>query len=49
MLINGGQFQDELANLLMEANHPLLGSSANISGTGMGIIGLPCYFRDANG
>lgn len=34
MLINGGAFQDELADLMMEAKLPLLGSSANISGTG---------------
>ncbi|EXJ69245.1 uncharacterized protein A1O5_07281 [Cladophialophora psammophila CBS 110553] len=34
MLINGGALQDELANLMREAKLPLLGSSANISGTG---------------
>ncbi|KAJ9610478.1 hypothetical protein H2200_005255 [Cladophialophora chaetospira] len=34
MLINGGAFQDELVNLTMKAKIPLLGSSANISGTG---------------
>ena len=35
MLINGGAIQDELTNLMMEAQLPLLGSSANISGTGI--------------
>jgi tRNA A37 threonylcarbamoyladenosine synthetase subunit TsaC/SUA5/YrdC len=35
MLINGGALQDELTKLMMEANLPLLGSSANLSGTGM--------------
>jgi len=34
MLINGGALQDELTRLMMEANLPLLGSSANLSGTG---------------
>ncbi len=35
MLINGGALQDEVTNLMMEAKLPFLGSSANISGTGM--------------
>ncbi|KIW10570.1 hypothetical protein PV08_11534 [Exophiala spinifera] len=34
MLINAGSLQDEIANLMMEAKLPLLGSSANLSGTG---------------
>ncbi|KAJ9615860.1 hypothetical protein H2200_001937 [Cladophialophora chaetospira] len=34
MLINGGSLQDELTKLMREANLPLLGSSANLSGTG---------------
>lgn len=37
MLINGGALQDELTRLMMEANLPLLGSSANLSGTGMAL------------
>jgi tRNA A37 threonylcarbamoyladenosine synthetase subunit TsaC/SUA5/YrdC len=34
MLINAGAFQDELIDLMIEANIPVIGSSANISGTG---------------
>lgn len=49
MLINAGAFQDELSNLMREANLPLLGSSANISGTGMAVTDSLCYFLDANG
>ncbi|PWY88850.1 hypothetical protein BO94DRAFT_534744 [Aspergillus sclerotioniger CBS 115572] len=35
MLVNGGPFQEELIKLCHEANMPVLGSSANISGSGM--------------
>lgn len=35
ILINGGRFQDELARLGLAADVPILGSSANITGTGM--------------
>lgn len=35
MLINAGSLTDEITKLTMEASLPFLGSSANISGTGM--------------
>ncbi|PYH69087.1 uncharacterized protein BO88DRAFT_41791 [Aspergillus vadensis CBS 113365] len=35
MLVNGGPFQEELIRLCHAAGLPLLGSSANISGSGM--------------
>jgi tRNA A37 threonylcarbamoyladenosine synthetase subunit TsaC/SUA5/YrdC len=34
MLVNGGAFQDELSRLATEAELPLMGSSANLSGKG---------------
>ncbi|RJE24934.1 Telomere recombination [Aspergillus sclerotialis] len=34
MLVNGGQFQEELSRLATEAGLPLMGSSANLSGKG---------------
>ena len=45
MLINAGPFQDELVNLTMEAKIPLLGSSANISGTGSLLPPLSLIFK----
>lgn len=41
MLINAGAFQDELASLTMAAQIPLLGSSANISGSGKSLSKHP--------
>jgi tRNA A37 threonylcarbamoyladenosine synthetase subunit TsaC/SUA5/YrdC len=35
VLVNAGKFQDELTKLTAEAALPLLGSSANLSGTGL--------------
>jgi hypothetical protein len=34
MLVNGGEFQEELSKLATDAELPLLGSSANLTGTG---------------
>lgn len=34
MLVNGGEFQEELSKLATNAELPLLGSSANLTGTG---------------
>ncbi|MBL4795950.1 MAG: Sua5/YciO/YrdC/YwlC family protein [Oleispira sp.] len=34
MLLNAGSFLGELAKLSLEASHPILGSSANLTGTG---------------
>lgn len=34
MLVNGGQFQEELSRLATEAGLPLMGSSANLTGKG---------------
>ncbi len=34
MLVNGGQLQDELARLALEAGTPVMGSSANMTGQG---------------
>lgn len=44
MLINAGPFQDELVELTRTAGLPLLGSSANISGTGTSIPLVPMHF-----
>lgn len=50
MLINAGAFQDELTNILMKENLPLLGSSANISGTGKYLLRFfrILFFRPSN-
>jgi hypothetical protein len=34
MLVNGGQLQDEIARLAVEAGVPVMGSSANLTGRG---------------
>jgi len=40
VLVNAGKFQDELTKLTAGAGLPLLGSSANLSGTGMCVFNL---------
>ena len=45
MLINAGSLQDEICKLTMAADMPFLGSSANITGTGMSA--LPSYSRSS--
>ncbi|PWY67907.1 hypothetical protein BO70DRAFT_417603 [Aspergillus heteromorphus CBS 117.55] len=38
MLVNGGPFQEELVRLCTDAGVPLLGSSANLTGTGTKVL-----------